>query len=99
MTHPLLLLATALTAATAAYSYDDIVALYKAAHETALQVEAMRDTETLKVARMAYRLDGHPGEPTEDQLVALGYLDMSYVSRPRVGEQVTLPASIEEPSE
>lgn len=88
-----LLLSAILAGGTVALTYEGVVSLYKAAHTQALFIEQQRDAMTLQHAKLQFQVDNQPGEPTVERLVELGYIDKSFLDRPRVGPPVELPES------
>lgn len=87
----MLLLATVLAGGVAAYTYDDIRALYDAAHQQLLETEARRDAQTLQAARIQCQAFHAQDNLSEEALVAYGCLDKSFLDRPKVGPKVDLP--------
>lgn len=90
------LIAALLSAATVSASYTALVELYRTAHGHLLTIEALRDRQTEQAARIAWQLDGRAGNPSVEQLVEAGYIDASYLTRPRVGDPIELPETLSE---
>lgn len=83
-------------AAAFTLTFADLNKLYLEAHTAVVQVESYRDWSTVNLAKLQYHADRHTGDPSVEELVSLGYLDASFLSRPRVGAPVELPAVPEE---
>ena len=88
------LITALLAAGSVAGVYTATVSLYRASHAQLLAAEAPRDQDAERVARLQWQLEGRPGMPSLEQLIAAGYLPADYMNRKRVGEPLPLPAEL-----
>ena len=83
-----------LSAGSVAGVYTATVELYRASHAQLLAVEAQRDQDAERVARLQWQVSERQGKPSLEQPIAAGYLPADHMVRKRVGEPTPLPAEL-----